>query len=103
MQQAESLIFLADYPLFLVEGNVNDILCILPIIDWIVVNSGWFDGEREWDLEEERPREAVVFAARFDMLHEDLCREEDLTEFALHGLGVLEYTLIDLHLAKLLL
>jgi hypothetical protein len=70
----------------LVEGNVDDILCVLPIVNGIVVHSGRFDGEREWDLEEERPREAVVFAARFHVLHEDLCREEDLTEFALHGL-----------------
>lgn len=37
------------------------------------------------------------------MLHENLRREEDLTEFALHGLRVLKYTLIDLYLAKLLL
>lgn len=103
VQQAERLVFLAHYPLFLVECNVNHILCILPIVNGIIVYPGWFDGEREWDLEEERPCEAVVFAARFHVLHEDLCREEDLTEFALHGLWVLEYTLIDLNLAKLLL
>ena len=40
MQQAERFVFLAHYPLFLVECNVDDIFCVLPIVNGIVVYSG---------------------------------------------------------------
>lgn len=40
MQKTESLILLAYNPFFLIEGNVDDILGVLTIVNRIVVNSG---------------------------------------------------------------
>ena len=103
MQKAERLILLTYVPLFLVELNINDILSVLPIIDWVIVNSGWFDCNIQGNLEEERPWKSVFFAASFNMLNEDLCREENLTEFALHRLRMFEYSLIHLYRVQFLL
>lgn len=99
MQQAESFVLLAHYPLFLVELHIDNILRVLSIVDRVVIDPGWFNCEGEGDLEEEGAVETVVLAASLHVFHENLCGEEDLTEFALHGLWMLENALEELGLA----
>ena len=84
MQQAERFVFLAHYPLFLVECNVDDIFCVLPIIYRVIINPSRLNCKGKRDLEKESSCVSVILAASFYMLNENFSWEKYLAEFTLH-------------------
>jgi len=98
VEETERLVLLAYYPFLLVEGHLDHVLGVLPVVEGVIVYPCGLNGEGEWDLEEEGASIAVVLAAGFDMLDEDLGREEHRAELALHALRVLEHPLVKLNL-----
>ena len=93
MKKAKSLVLLAHYPFFLVELYIDNVFSVLAIVDWIVINSCWFDSKWQRNLKEESPIEAIVFATSLNMLNKNLSREENLAEFTLHRLRMFKDSL----------
>lgn len=72
MKRAKVLVFLADHPILIIEIDLNNILCVLSIIDGIYIYSSLLDTDAHRDLEEVRPGISVIFVARFYMVHKNL-------------------------------
>jgi hypothetical protein len=84
VKKTECLVFLAYYPLLLIERHIDDILGILPVVYRVIVYSSRLDFQTQRNLEEKRPRVSVVLAASLHMVDKYLSWEEHLAELALH-------------------
>ena len=96
MQAAECFISLLDLPGLPIELNLNHILCVGPMIHLICLQVRVDYLYDKGYLEKETATSSTVFGASLDMVDEGLCREEDITELALHRDGMLEDALVNL-------
>ncbi len=85
----------------LIKADLDDILCVCSVINWIFLNHGVLDADGEGDLEEVGASVSVVFVTSLHVVDEHFRREKHSAEFALHRLGVFEHSLEDLNRSHL--
>jgi hypothetical protein len=86
MKATELFVFLRNNPCFAIEIDLNYILSVLSIIDWININSSLLNTNAERNLEEMRSSKAVILVACLNMFNENFRRKENLTKLTLHRL-----------------
>ena len=96
MQTAEGFILLVNGPRLSIKFDLDDVLCVSPMVNLVLDHSclSYLDLQR--DLEEYGTVPSTIFRALLYMINEGLSREEYVAELALHCDRMLEHPLIDL-------
>ena len=103
MKHTESFVLLTHYPSFVIKVNLDYILSVLPVVNRVNIYSCLLNTDAQRNLKEVWSIVSIVLIAGLYMVYENLRRKEYLTELALHGLWMLEYSLIYLNRSHFLL
>ena len=97
MEGTECFVLLVDGPGLAVKLDFNDVFCVSAMVNFVLDHPCSRDLHLEGNLKEDGALSCTIFGALLHMVNEDLSREEDVAEFALHRDRMLKDPLIDLH------
>ena len=96
MQATECFVSLFYLPGLPIKLDFNHIFRVGPMVHLICLQVCIDNLYDKRDLEKETSSASAVFGACFDMVDESFCREENITELALHRNRMFEDSLVNL-------